>query len=125
MDSQLIGDLGLNSLNAMALSTTIQREFNLVIDQSVLSQCYTPDSLVVAVWNQMRLPKTQINQVSVFEDSRCYRDFKNCVAEFEEINPYFICHSGPLRSTSFVGSEEVINFGSYNYLGLSGHPRVS
>jgi acyl transferase domain-containing protein/7-keto-8-aminopelargonate synthetase-like enzyme/NADP-dependent 3-hydroxy acid dehydrogenase YdfG len=39
-------------------------------------------------------------------------------------NPYFDVHEGTAKNTSIIAGREVINFSSYNYLGLSGDPRV-
>ena len=39
-------------------------------------------------------------------------------------NPYFDMHQGTARNTSLVEGREVINFSSYNYLGLSGDERI-
>ncbi|MEN0136511.1 MAG: aminotransferase class I/II-fold pyridoxal phosphate-dependent enzyme [Rhodococcus sp. (in: high G+C Gram-positive bacteria)] len=39
-------------------------------------------------------------------------------------NPYFLVNDGVTRDTSTIGGEEVVNFSSYNYLGMSGHPAV-
>lgn len=40
-------------------------------------------------------------------------------------NPYFSTHTGTARDTTTVAGRELINFATYNYLGLSGHPAVS
>lgn len=40
-------------------------------------------------------------------------------------NPYFITHDGIASATTTIHGEELINFSSYNYLGLSGHTDVS
>ena len=40
-------------------------------------------------------------------------------------NPYFRVNDGVTRDTSIINGAEVINFSSYNYLGMSGHPAVS
>jgi 8-amino-7-oxononanoate synthase len=40
-------------------------------------------------------------------------------------NPYFNVNDGVARDTSIVNGQEMINFSTYNYLGLSGHPSVS
>lgn len=39
-------------------------------------------------------------------------------------NPYFDLHDGTARNTTVIGGRPHINFSSYNYLGLSGDPRV-
>jgi 8-amino-7-oxononanoate synthase len=40
-------------------------------------------------------------------------------------NPYFLVNDGVTRDTSIIGGVEVVNFSSYNYLGMSGHPAVT
>lgn len=39
-------------------------------------------------------------------------------------NPYFTVHEGTARDVTVVGGRELVNFSSYNYVGLSGDPRV-
>lgn len=39
--------------------------------------------------------------------------------------PYFTVHEGTAAHTSVVAGRELVNFSSYNYLGLSGDPRVN
>ncbi len=39
-------------------------------------------------------------------------------------NPYFQVHEGTARNTTVVGGQELVNYSSYNYLGLSGDSRV-
>jgi 8-amino-7-oxononanoate synthase len=39
-------------------------------------------------------------------------------------NPYFAVHEGTARDTTRVGTRELVNYSSYNYIGLSGDPRV-
>lgn len=39
-------------------------------------------------------------------------------------NPFFRPHEGIAAATTIIGNREVINYGSYNYLGLNGDARV-
>ncbi|WP_044581040.1 aminotransferase class I/II-fold pyridoxal phosphate-dependent enzyme [Streptomyces iranensis] len=39
--------------------------------------------------------------------------------------PYFRVHQGTIRDTTMIGERPYLSFGSYNYLGLSGHPAVN
>ncbi|MYS60198.1 aminotransferase class I/II-fold pyridoxal phosphate-dependent enzyme [Streptomyces sp. SID5468] len=39
--------------------------------------------------------------------------------------PYFRVHQGTIRDTTVIGDRSYLSFGSYNYLGLSGHPAVT
>ena len=40
-------------------------------------------------------------------------------------NPYFRVHEGSTGSTAIIAGREVLDFSNYNYLGLSGDPRVN
>lgn len=40
-------------------------------------------------------------------------------------NPFFKTHEGAAGATTVIDGRSYINFSSYNYLGLSGHPRVN
>jgi 8-amino-7-oxononanoate synthase len=40
-------------------------------------------------------------------------------------NPYFRAHEGVAGATTVIGGETFVNYSSYNYLGLAGHPQVN
>jgi 8-amino-7-oxononanoate synthase len=40
-------------------------------------------------------------------------------------NPFFKLHEGVAGATTKIGEREYVNYASYNYLGLSGHPKIA
>ncbi|MFG0261689.1 MAG: aminotransferase class I/II-fold pyridoxal phosphate-dependent enzyme, partial [Novipirellula sp. JB048] len=57
-----------------------------------------------------------------------YRRLKTQIQQMQMTgvpNPYFTVHENIVRDTTRIGGKEFISFASYNYLGLSGHPRVT
>ncbi|MGH7636190.1 MAG: aminotransferase class I/II-fold pyridoxal phosphate-dependent enzyme, partial [Gemmatimonadaceae bacterium] len=57
-----------------------------------------------------------------------YRMLQSRLEELERYgleNPYFRAHEGVTGATAVIDGREVVNFANYNYLGLSGDPRVN
>lgn len=50
---------------------------------------------------------------------------QNDIAETGIRNPFFSVHEGRISDTTRIDGRELISYGSYNYLGLSGHPEVA
>ncbi len=71
----------------------------------------------------------QVTMITSFDDSPEYRQFAARQEEMMEAvhgdNPYFIRHDSPLTDVSLMEGKKVINFGSYNYVGMSGRKEVS
>jgi 7-keto-8-aminopelargonate synthetase-like enzyme len=63
-------------------------------------------------------------------DPAQWRGYKDLAMRLQAVsamgltNPYFDVHEGTARNTSTIAGREVINFSSYNYIGLSGDERV-
>ena len=55
---------------------------------------------------------------------RNFRKRRLALADAGLKDPYFVRHDSVLRDTSVVDGREVINLASYNYVGMSGHPRT-
>lgn len=66
-------------------------------------------------------------RITTFEDTVEHAQFSRRLSQVAKLdhNPFFVCHDLPLRDVSLVDGKKVLNFGSYNYLGMSGHPEVS
>lgn len=50
---------------------------------------------------------------------------KLAAKRFNLDDPFFKVHDGVASNTTTIGGRQYINFSSYNYLGLCGHPRVN
>jgi 8-amino-7-oxononanoate synthase len=63
-----------------------------------------------------------------FDAMPAYKELKQRL-EMAEVagvkNPYFTLHERITNNTSVIGGREVLNYSSYNYVGLSGHPEVA
>nr|SIP63229.1 8-amino-7-oxononanoate synthase (EC 2.3.1.47) [uncultured bacterium] len=70
-----------------------------------------------------------VKPITRFEDAPEYIAFMERWEEKENAvggdDPYFVCHDSPLTDTSLMAGQRVLNFGSYNYVGMSGRPEVS
>ena len=70
------------------------------------------------------------DRVDTFEKTREYKAFAQRERGLTPIveafgNPYFVAHDSPLLDVSTYEGRDVLNFGSYNYLALSGDPEVN
>lgn len=70
------------------------------------------------------MSESRIYPQARFQDTPEYQAFlkrKQSLLDGSE-NPYFIAHDSPLTDRSFMDGQWVLNFGSYNYVGMSGRP---
>ena len=70
---------------------------------------------------------TKITPITRVEDMPEYAVFlerKAAMFGEDEKSPYFIRHDSPLLDKSFMDGQWVLNFGSYNYAGMSGRREV-
>jgi 8-amino-7-oxononanoate synthase len=70
-------------------------------------------------------PAAEESRIEDFPEVREMSDRLRGAAALGLENPYFLVNDGVTRDTSVIDGKETINFSSYNYLGLSGHPVVT
>ncbi|MFE7719816.1 type I polyketide synthase [Nocardia rhizosphaerihabitans] len=63
-------------------------------------------------------------RIADFPEVKAIEDRLTGAAALGLENPYFLVNDGVTRDTSLIDGVPVVNFSSYNYLGLSGHPAV-
>ena len=87
-------------------------------------------SNIINLFNDLLLKQPK----KIPEEQYCfslYPEYVDLLKQFQELkdagvdNPYFIRHEGVNSNVSVISGKEVINFSSYNYLGLSGNVNIS
>ncbi|WP_318205571.1 aminotransferase class I/II-fold pyridoxal phosphate-dependent enzyme [Streptomyces sp. SCL15-4] len=68
---------------------------------------------------------TEASRVDDFPEVRRFEERFDAITGSGADYPYFRVHQGNIRDTTVVGDRSYLSFGSYNYLGLSGHPAVN
>lgn len=136
-DAHFIDDLGGDSLQVLGMSLKIEELFNVLIPTEEYGKCTTVNDLSSLLYARIRgdvayesaAPQDgqAVTPITRFEDSP---EFQSFAARQEALlgsgmeNPYFVAHDSPLLDTSNMAGQKVLNFGSYNYVGMSGRPET-
>src|SRR6478736_2928665 len=66
--------------------------------------------------------RLDVSQLETYREIRLIEQ----AAEYLDIaDPFFRVHEGIAGAETLIGNKTYINFASYNYIGLNGHPRIS
>ncbi len=124
--AHFIDDLGGDSLASLSVFTRLSEHFGVLVTDDDFASCTcAADAAEMLLRKMQGGTKTAKRRITNFEESREWAAFSERLAEAKRYgDPYFVAHDSPLRDTSIVNGREVINYGSYNYLCLSGHPRT-
>ncbi len=132
-DAHFIDELGGDSLQVLGMSLKIEEQFNVLIPTEEYGKCTTVNDLAALLYARVRgdvayesaAPENQepVTPITRFEDSPEYKAFEkryqSLMGDGQE-NPYFVAHDSPLLDRSFVDNQWQLDFGSYNYVGMSG-----
>ncbi|MBJ8345782.1 type I polyketide synthase [Antrihabitans sp. YC2-6] len=137
----VMDELGFDSIMVADLLGGLRRTYPaLVIDPSWFTPTRTLDDVTAYVSQQLQpgQPISVSTEVPPAPERKVAPE--TSIAEFGEVkalaerlqlgealgvtNPYFLINDGVTRDTSIVDGSEVVNFSSYNYIGMSGHPAV-
>lgn len=126
---------GLDSLQAMEILAKVEDEYSILVPDDKYTKCKCVDEIAQAVAFELGIgapeaaSATELNgsaaRIASFSESREYATF--CARKRSLVNlgnPYFVKHDSTIGDTSIVGGRPVLNFGSYNYIGLSGNPET-
>ena len=130
-----IEDLGGDSLSSLGVFSKAEEYYDVIIPDTEYFSCASVEDLSELLYRKIHdlhgTAKAQdirdVNIITRFEQSREYEAFSKRMIGLRDANikdPYFVPHDSVLLDTSLVDGREIINLASYNYLGMSGHPRT-
>lgn len=132
-DSHFLDDLGGDSLQVLGISIKMEEAYGVTIQPEEYGRCTTVESLSRLIYEKQHgiqeeaAPAEPVKPISDFKDTPEYKAFAERLRGLSAsgaANPYFVCHESPLRDVSMMDGHPVLNFGSYNYVGMSGRPEV-
>lgn len=127
----------LDSLQAMEILAKVEDEFSVLIPDEEYFKCKSVSQISKLVMKALGLEQTEgepdkerakptaSKRIADFASSREYAAFLERKRSIEELgNPYFIKHDSKVADTSIISGKKTLNFGSYNYVCLSGDPET-
>ncbi|MBM2843409.1 MAG: putative fatty-acid--CoA ligase fadD21 [Anaerolineales bacterium] len=132
-----IAELGLDSLERMEIVAALEAHFGGRFPDQVIAEMYTCREVIDAVQKHLvHACDTRRASRAVEippEDYRFdrypeYIKLKQSIEMLESTglgNPFFKVHERVANDTTVIGGREMINFSSYNYVGMSGDPAVA
>ena len=146
-ETNIISDLGLDSLERMEIARELEIAFNGSFPDEVLQEVETIGAVTQAIQKHFAWDgKTPIASSATAKPAKAntngtvpesyyqlekmpeYVRLQRSAEMIEESglrNPFFSVHEGRIGDTTSIGGRELISFASYNYLGLSGDPAVN
>ena len=133
-DAHFIDDLHGDSLQVLGMSLKLEENMGILIPPEEYGSCTTVNDLTALLLKKQQgdtaakpAEEAPVTPITRFEDSPEYIAFQKRQEDLLGSgmeNPYFVCHDSPLLDTSNMAGQRVLNFGSYNYVGMSGRPEV-
>ncbi|MEX2114170.1 MAG: aminotransferase class I/II-fold pyridoxal phosphate-dependent enzyme [Pirellulales bacterium] len=133
-----IVELGLDSLERMEIIAALEDTFGGRFPESELLQMETVREVAAGVEAYLgRTPRTpaEADATAEIEPDRYRFELMPEYLRLRQINesltatglrnPYFKCHDGVIADTTHIDGRELVSYASYNYVGMSGDPRVS
>jgi 8-amino-7-oxononanoate synthase/acyl carrier protein len=129
-------ELGIDSLKQLEIVGRIQDEFNVRIPEECLYDIETCGDVADAIEDQLRQQTSpgdaskpsSDNVPDRFEDFPEYRRLRSRIEMLEAAgceNPFFAAHDEMHAGRTHLADRELIDFGRFNYLGMSGDAAVN
>lgn len=135
-----ITELGLDSLERVEILATLEERFGGRFPEEILPDLETARQVVAAVEEHLGVTDQVSTHKALDPDAEIPTEYYH-IAEFPEYvqlkqsldmaemmgleNPFFTVHQGLTNDRTTIDGREVINFSSYNYVGMSGDPIVT
>lgn len=135
-NAHFINDLGGDSLQVLSLSLKVEELFGVLIPVEEYGQCTSVNELSRLLEDKLfgagdrKQEERKPGQVAPIADFTQSPEYQEFAARHEALlgtgmeNPYFVAHDSALSNTSMMAGHKVLNFGSYNYAGMSGRKEV-
>ena len=153
LDSNLVEDIGLDSLERMEVASALEGVFGGRIPEETLQQVFTVREVALAIEQHIGVEPRNLaatlasrsgqsaathaaspdKNVEIpaeyydFAETPEFKRLKQQIGMFAQSgipNPYFSVHERVVNDTTRIGGRDLISFSSYNYLGTSGDPYV-
>ena len=131
-----ITELGMDSLERMEIVAALEERFGGRFPEEILADLITARQVVDAVRHYLggEVRETPVRPEGYRAGPETYQfdSFPEYVRlregldllESTGLSPYFSIHEGVTADTTIIDGRELINFSSYNYIGMSGDPVV-
>ena len=130
-----VNDLGGDSLSSLGVFSKAEEIYDIIIPDTEYFSCATVEDLSKLLYRKLNniedkqdeIRPREVRKITDIRSSREYDEYAKRRISMRDAgikDPYFVAHDSVLSDTSIVGGREVINLASYNYVGMSGHPRT-
>ncbi len=137
LDTPIV-ESGMDSLERMEILSSLEEKFGGRFPEEILPDLETTRELVAAVEKYLgteprpqkaksanaEIPPANY-QFDKFPEYLLLREKLDMLATTGLGNPFFVVHDGPTTDRTIINGRELINFSSYNYIGMSGDATVS
>lgn len=129
-DSNFIVELGGDSLMLMSIALKIEEIFGISLEAEDMMSGNSVSSMAEIISRKLsgedKLAEAPEEKTPItdFRDSREFKEFsarQSALMSSGMENPYFVKHDSALFDVSMMDGKETLNFGSYNYVGMSGN----
>lgn len=138
LDTNIL-ELGLDSLERMEIVAALEQRFGRRFPEEVVADMETCRDVVAAVDKYLVAPSAGAAAAALgpgelpasFYRFEAYPEYQKLRQNLDTLvssglgNPYFAVHERITNETALIDGREYVNFCSYNYLGMSGDPRVA